>query len=148
MGDLGMFDEYVPLSKNGKVMNPNRYKPDPFLQGMPDVLARTLKLFALDKSVNYIVGNQEFMYRKYDYLNPKYFTESYEKELRQAKRGQRSNKLEIKAIREEINIIEDPDTKALLYEKIDRLENEIEADKERQEILQENYADYQAADRK
>jgi hypothetical protein len=148
MGDLGMFDEYVPLSKNGKVMNPNRYKPDPFLQGMPDVLARTLKLFALDKSVNYILGNQEFMYRKYDYLNPKYFTESYEKELRQAKRGQRSNKLEIKAIREEINIIEDPDTKALLYEKIDRLESEIEADKERQEILQQNYADYQAADRK
>ena len=147
-GDLGMFDEYVPLSKNGKVMNPNRYKPDPFLQGMPDILARTLKLFALDKSVNYIIGNQEFMYRKYDYLNPKYFTDSYEKELRQAKRGQRSNKLEIKAIKEEIKLIEDPDTKELLYEKIERLEAEIERDKEAQEILEQNYSDYTGADRR
>jgi hypothetical protein len=147
-GDLGMFDEYVPLSKSGKVMNPTRYKPDPFLKGMPDVLARTLKLFALDKSVNFVIGNSEFMYRKYDYLNPKYFTESYEKELRAAKRGQRSNKLEIKAIKEELKIIEDPDTKELLYEKIERLEREIETDKEMQQLLQQNYSDYQAADRR
>jgi hypothetical protein len=147
-GDLGMFDEYVPLSKSGKVMNPNRYKPDPFLQGMPDALARTLKLFALDKSVNFVIGNSEFMYRKYDYLNPKYFTESYQKELREAKRGQRSNKLEIKAIKEEIQLIEDPDTKALLYEKIERLQGEIDFNKEEQEVLERNYSDYQAADRR
>ncbi len=148
MGDANMFDEYVPRSRNGKVMNPNRYKPDPFLQGMPDVVARTLKLFALDKSVNYVIGNQEYMYRKYDYLNPKYFTESYNKELREAKRGQRSNKLEIKAIKEELKLIEDPDTKQMLYEKIDELETNIARDKEEQDILEAEYMEYSNITRK
>jgi hypothetical protein len=68
--------------------------------------------------------------------------------LREAKRGQRSNKLEIKAIKEEIQLIEDPDTKALLYEKIERLQGEIDFNKEEQEVLERNYSDYQAADRR
>jgi hypothetical protein len=147
-GDQGMFDEYVPRSRSGKVMNPKRYKPDPFLEGMPDVVARTLKMLALDKSVNYVIGNQEFMYRKYEYLNPKYFINSYSKDLREVKREQRSNKLEIKAIEEQLNLIEDPDTKEVLYQKIQDLKDEIAADKEKQEVLESSYLEYLNADRK
>jgi hypothetical protein len=146
VGDIDMFDEYVPRSKEGRVLNPKRYQKDPFLDGQPEVVARLNKLWALNNSVNYFYGGSEYLYRRYEYSNPKWFVPSYNDDKRQARKGVDAAKKEIKSIKTEMTYIEDPETIFSLQERIDKLQQTIDEGKEKEDILKKEY-DY-SSDRK
>lgn len=139
LGDVDMFADYVPRSRAGRVLNPKRYQRDPFLDGQPEVVARLNRLWAINNSVNYLYGGQEFMYRRYEYSNPKWFIPSYKGDLRSARKGVDGAKKEIKAIEQEIRYVDDLDTKAVLEEKIDKLQKVIQDGKEQEEDLKDEY---------
>lgn len=135
LGEIDMFDDYVPRSRTGKVLNPKRYIRDPFLKGKPEIVARLAKLWALDKTVNTFYGGQEFLYRRYEYSNPKWYTSSYETDLRAARKGAASAKKEIKSIERELKYVEDYDTQETLRDRIDELKNTIKRSEEKEEII-------------
>jgi hypothetical protein len=139
LGDVDMFADYVPRSRAGRVLNSKRYQRDPFLDGQPEVVARLNRLWAVNNSVNYLYGGQEFMYRRYEYSNPKWFIPSYKGDLRSARKGVDGAKKEIKAIQQEMRYTDDPDTKAVLEEKIDKLQQVIKNGDEKEEMLKDEY---------
>lgn len=144
-GDVDMFADYVPRSKSGRVLNPKRYQRDPFLDGQPEVVARLNRLWAINNSVNYLYGGQEFMYRRYEYSNPKWFIPSYKGDLRSARKGVDAAKKEIKSIEQEIRYVDDLDTKAVLEERIDKLQKVIKDGGEKEDLLKN---EYESIDRK
>ena len=146
VGDIDAFDEYVPRSKEGRVLNPKRYQKDPFLDGQPEVVARLNKLWALNNSVNYFHGGSEFLYRRYEYSNPKWFVPSYTDDKRYARKGVDAAKKEIKSIKAEMSYIEDAETIISLQERIDKLQQTVDDGKEKVETLKKEY-EY-SADRK
>lgn len=143
--ELNLFDEYVPRSKAGRVLNPKRYQPDPFLQGQPEIIARLNKMWALNNSVNYLYGGSEFMYRKYEYTNPKWFVSSYGDDKRQARKGVDAAKKEIKSIEAEMSYIDDPETIMSLQERINTLRDVIKTGEEKTELLK---GEFEMMDRK
>lgn len=134
--DLDMFNEYVPLSRTGKPLNPKRYKPDPYLQGQTELSARLQKLWALDKSVNYLFGNSEYIYRKYEHMNPRYYINSFESDLRAEKRTQNSAKKQIKSLKTLLNDVYDDDTREDILNKIEKLKTESNEAKQNQRDLE------------
>lgn len=147
LGDISAFDDYVPRSRSGAILNPNRYQRDPFLDGKPEIVARLAKLWALDKTVNSMYGGQEYLFRKYESFNPKWYLESasYGSALKNARKGAAAAKKEINSIKEQLNYVDDIDTKDALYEKISDLEKII---KESEERVKNVNADYETLDRK
>lgn len=135
LGDIDAFDDYVPRSSTGRVLNPKRYIRDPFLQGQPEIVARLSKLWALDKTVNYFVGGQEFLYRRYEYSNPKWYMSSYESDKRNARKGAESAKREITSIERELSYVDDPSTEESLRERIEYLRDVIEKSKQKESSL-------------
>jgi hypothetical protein len=123
MDDVSMFDEYIERSRTGKILNPKRYKPDPTLKGQYELFARLEKLFGLSVSANYAT-NPEFIYRKYESRNPRWFIETLDSELKGSKSDISSIDKQIKSMRRQIDYVEDPDTKASLNSQIEDLEAE------------------------
>lgn len=121
MDDVNMFDEYIERSRSGKILNPKRYKPDPTLKGQYEFFARIEKLFGLSASANYAT-NPEFIYRKYEARNPRWFIETLDSELKGSKSDINSINKQIKSMRRQIDYVEDPDTKASLTSQIEDLE--------------------------
>ena len=145
LGDINAFDDYVPRSKTGRVLNPKRYQRDPFLDGKPEIVARLAKLWALDKTVNSMYGGQEYLYRRYEYSNPKWYTSSYETDKRSARKGAASAKKEIKSIEQELKYVDDQDTKDALYERISNLQKIIDKADNNMKALE---GDFETMDRK
>lgn len=123
MDDINMFDEYIERSRTGKILNPKRYKPDPTLKGQYELFARLEKLFGLSVSANYAT-NPEFIYRKYESRNPRWFIETLDSELKGSKSDISSIDKQIKSMRRQIDYIEDSDTKDSLNSQISDLEAE------------------------
>lgn len=141
--DVDAFDEYVPRSRTGKVLNPKRYPPDPTLKGMSEITARSMRLFGLDATVNYSIGKSEFIFRRYHNYNERWFLNSLDSDLSAAKRDINSYKKEIKSIERQLNYTDDEDTKDSLRDIIKKLENNVEeAQKEKEKLTNfspENY---------
>jgi len=135
LGDINAFDDYVPRSSTGRVLNPKRYIRDPFLKGQPEIVARLSKLWALDKTVNYFIGGQEFLYRRYEYSNPKWYMSSYTSDKRSARKGAASAKREISSIERELSYVDDPSTQQSLRERIEYLKDVIKLSKEKEQSL-------------
>jgi aminoglycoside N3'-acetyltransferase len=128
--DVDIFDEYVPRSRNGKVLNPNQFAPNPALKGQYEIAARLQKLFRIDATWNYTFGNNvEFMYRNYERNNERWFLSSLDSELKGNKRELSSIKKEIKSIQRQIGFVKDEST-------IENLKSQIEELKKiKQEVL-------------
>ena len=142
--DISAFNEYVPRSRNGNVLNPNRYKPDPSITGQPEILARTLRLFGLNTSWNYSAGaSPEYLFRLYERYNERWFLSSLDSDLKSRKSSINSYKKQIKAISKQINYTEDEETKDSLREMVSNLEKKIEDRKveleQLSEIIPESY---------
>ena len=128
--DVDIFDEYVPRSRNGKVLNPNQFAPNPALKGQYEIAARLQKLFRLDATWNYTFGNNvEYMYRNYERNNERWYLSSLDSELKGNKRELSSIKKEIKSIQRQIGFVKDEDTIENLKSQIDELK------KIKQEVL-------------
>lgn len=139
--DLGFnpFNEYVPLSRNGKVLNPKNYPPDPTLSGMSEFSARALRMVGLDASINSLL-NPEYVFRKYEKRNPRWYIDGLEEDLKSTKTQTNSIKKQIKALERQKDYVEDAETKEDLQSSIDRLENKLkEVKKERQDLNNEYF---------
>jgi hypothetical protein len=138
--DASPFDEYVPRSRSGKISNPKRYPPDPTLKGDMEVSARIQKLFGLNASINYFL-NPEYLFRKYEKYNPKWYVSSLESDLRGEKRSVNSIDKQIKSIERQIDYVEDLDTKESLLNKIESLQIERSESRDRTSSLTEIYSE-------
>ena len=134
MDDVNMFDEYIERSRSGKILNPKRYKPDPTLKGQYEFFARIEKMFGLSVSTNYFT-NPEFIYRKYENRNPRWFIETLDSEIKGSKRDITSIDKQIKSMQRQLDYIEDSDTKASLMSQIEDLENDKVKIREKQSEL-------------
>jgi hypothetical protein len=134
MDDINMFDEYIERSRTGKILNPKRYKPDPALKGQYELFARLEKMFGLSVSANYVT-NPEFIYRKYESRNPRWFIETLDSELKGSKRDISSIDKQIKSMRRQMDYLEDSDTKASLNSQIEDLEAKKDKIKENRQQL-------------
>jgi hypothetical protein len=136
--DINPFDEYVPRSRSGKILNPNRYPPNPTLKGLSEITARSTRLFGLDASFNYSVGaNSEYLFRVYHNYNERWFLSSLDKDLSSTKRDIGSYKKEIKSIEMQIGYTDDEDTKENLRNIISKLQSKIENRQTELEVLKE-----------
>jgi len=138
--DANPFDEYVPRSRSGKISNPKRYPPDPTLKGDMEISARIQKLFGLNASINYFL-NPEYLFRKYENYNPKWYISSLDADLKSEKRSVNSIGKQIKSIERQLDYVEDLDTKQNLLEKIESLQNERSESKERTSSLIDIYSE-------
>jgi len=138
--DASPFDEYVPRSRSGKISNPKRYPPDPTLKGDMEVSARIQKLFGLNASINYFL-NPEYLFRKYEKYNPKWYVSSLESDLRGEKRSVNSIDKQIKSIERQIDYVDDLDTKESLLNKIESLQIERSESRDRTSSLTEIYSE-------
>jgi len=128
LDDINAFDEYVPRSRSGKVLNPKRYPPNPMLKGLNEISARSLRLFGLDASLNYSVGmDAEYLFRRYHNYNERWFLGSLDSDIKGVKRDINSYKKEIKAIQRQLEYTDDEDTKDSLRSVIDDLINKSES---------------------
>lgn len=134
--DVNMFDEYIERSKTGKILNPKRYKPDPTLKGQYEFFARVEKLFGLSVSANFFT-NPEFIYRRMESRNPRWFIETLDSELKGSKRDITSIDKQIKSMERQLDYLEDNDTKASLMSQIESLESEKEKIKQRRDELRD-----------
>ena len=134
MDDINMFDEYIERSRTGKILNPKRYKPDPTLKGQYELFARLEKMFGLSVSANYVT-NPEFIYRKYESRNPRWFIETLDSELKGTKSDISSIDKQIKSMRRQMDYLEDSDTKQSLNSQIEELEAKKEKIKEKRSEL-------------
>jgi hypothetical protein len=134
MDDINMFDEYIERSRTGKILNPKRYKPDPTLKGQYELFARLEKMFGLSVSANYVT-NPEFIYRKYESRNPRWFIETLDSELKGTKSDISSIDKQIKSMRRQMDYLEDSDTKESLNSQIEELEAKKEKIKEKRSEL-------------
>jgi hypothetical protein len=134
--DVNLFDEYVPRSRNGKVLNPNQFPINPTLKGQTEVMARLERLFRIDATWNYTFGNNpEYMYRTYERNNERWFLSSLDSELKGSKKEINSIKKQIKSIERQIGYVEDEGTKANLRSQIDELNRiKLEAIQKRDEL--------------
>jgi hypothetical protein len=134
MDDVNMFDEYIERSRTGKILNPKRYKPDPTLKGQYEFFARIEKMFGLSVSANYFT-NPEYIYRKYESKNPRWFIETLDSEIKGAKSDVTSIDKQIKSMQRQLDYIEDSDTKASLISQIENLESDKAKIREKQSEL-------------
>lgn len=130
--DVDMFDEYIPRSRNGKILNPKQFPLNPALEGDYEVFARIKKLLRVDATWNYTIGNNpEYMYRTYEKNNERWFLSSLDSELKSNKRDINSIKKEIKSIERQIEYVSDEETILNLKDQIDELKEkkkEVEAE--------------------
>jgi hypothetical protein len=138
--DVSPFDEYVPRSKSGKISNPKRYPPDPTLKGDTEISARIQKLFGLNASINFFL-NPEYLFRKYERYNPKWYVSSLDADLKSEKRSINSIDKQIKSIERQYDYIDDPDTKRNLMDKVSDLQKQREESGERQSSLTDIYSE-------
>jgi hypothetical protein len=141
--DVSPFDEYIPRSQNGNILNPKQFPINPGLKGHSEILARSLMLFGLDASWNYTLGaNDEFLYRRYENLNERWFVGSADSELSSIKSDINSNKKKISSMKRQLEYIEDEDTKQELQSMIEELNKEVEEDTDtKQKITDEYFSD-------
>ena len=137
--DVDAFDDYIPRSRNGNILNPKQFPRNPFLEGQSEVLARSLMLFGLDATWNYTAGlDSEFMYRKYERLNERWFVGSLDEQLSSTKSEINSSKKQIANIKRQLEYTDDEDTRDSLLSIISDLEKTIdEAKDKKNEISQE-----------
>ena len=136
--DIDMFDEYVPRSRSGKILNPNRYPPNPTLKGLNEITARSMRLFGLDASWNYSFGSSsEYLFRVYHNYNERWFLSSLDKDLSSVKRDINSYKKEIKSIERQLDYTDDEETKDSLREISSKLQRKIEERKIELETLKD-----------
>ena len=107
--DLDMFGEYVPLSRNGKALNPKRYPPDPLLKGQFDIVSRLEKLMGIDVSINAVM-NPEYIFRKYESRNERYYISTLDADIKDSKKTIRSIDKQLKAMERQLSYLEDPET--------------------------------------
>jgi len=134
MDDVNMFDEYIERSRTGKILNPKRYKPDPTLKGQYEFFARIEKMFGLSVSANFFT-NPEYLYRKYESKNPRWFIETLDSEIKGSKSDISSIDKQIKSMQRQLDYIEDSDTKASLMSQIESLEGDKVKIREKQSEL-------------
>lgn len=136
--DLDMFGEYVPLSRNGKILNPKRYPPDPLLKGQRDIAARLEKLIGLDVSTNYLM-HPEYIFRKYEERNERYYISTLDKEIKDQKKTAKSVDKQVSAIDRQLGYIEDQETiQGLLDTKEKLLSEKREALEKQQQLRAES----------
>lgn len=138
--DVNMFDEYIERSRSGKILNPNRYKPDPVLKGQDEFFARIQKLFGLSVTANYAT-NPEYIYRKYESKNPRWFIETLDSEIKGAKKDANSLTKQISSMERQLDFLEDSDTKESLQSQIDYLKDKRQEANAEKDLLSETQND-------
>jgi len=123
LDDVDMFDEYIERSRTGNILNPKRYKPDPVLNGQMEFFARLEKMFGLAVSTNYFTG-PEYIYRKYEAKNPRWFISTLDSEIKGTKGDISSINKQIKAMTRQLDYLDDEETKQSLQSQIDDLQKE------------------------
>lgn len=137
--DLGFnpLSEYVPRSRSGKVLNPKRYPQDPILSNSTEFTARVGRLIGLDATMNSVL-NPEYIFRKYEERNPRWYLSTLEEDNKSYKKDINSTKKQIKAIERQMSYLEDPETREYYQESLKRLQERIEqARADRQDLNEE-----------
>jgi hypothetical protein len=133
------FSEYVPRSRNGKVLNPKRYPQDPNLKGASEFRARIERLIGLDATVNSVL-NPEYIFRKYEERNPRWYLSTLDEDTKGFKKEINSSKKQIKAMERQLDYIEDADTKVYYEEEIARMKERMkEAAAQKNDLDQEYF---------
>jgi len=139
--DLGFnpFNEYVPRSSSGKVLNPKRYPQDPSLTGASEFRARVQRLIGLDATVNSVL-NPEYIFRKYEDRNPRWYLSTLDEDTKGFKKEINSSKKQIKAMERQLDYIEDAETKVYYEEEIARIKERMkEASAQKNDLDQEYF---------
>lgn len=132
------FNEYVPRSSSGKVLNPKRYPQDPSLTGASEFRARIQRLIGMDATVNSVL-NPEYIFRKYENRNPRWYLSTLDEDTKGFKKEINSSKKQIKAMERQLDYIEDADTKVYYQEEIARMKDRMKEAAAQKNDLNEEY---------
>jgi hypothetical protein len=138
--DVDLLDDYIQRSKSGNLLNPKKTPHNPALTGHAEITAYLLRMTGIAADINYFSKN-EYQYRSYAHYNPKWYVPSKEEDLETVTQDINSLKNQIKTLKEQIHLTDDPETEERFREIISESKRKIAKYKKQKAYINQTFSD-------